>query len=393
MTTQAVDQIFVTIKHWLVFHSPGVIQPAVSLLLSVLPLLIIFPSLFAVTTVLERKGLGRMQNRYGPNRVGPYGFLQPLADGIKAIIKEDIVPIGADKLVHFLAPLLLVMTAFLEYAVIPVGRNMVVADMDSALVFFFAAGAAMEVSIFMAGWGSRNKYSLLGAMRAVAQMISYEAPLILSSIAVVMIAGSLSTTTIVERQAGYWGVWPYHWYVFTPWGMAGFILFMIAATAESNRSPFDLPEAESEIIAGYFTEYSGFKFALFFLGEYLGMFAISGLAVTLFLGGWAAPLSFLTFIPSWIWFFAKLMALIAGFIWIRGTLPRLRMDQLMNFAWKFMLPMTLVVIFSAGIWRFMPSGIVRWVVCAIPIVLLYLLLGRALMGGRKLEKRTYRFAE
>jgi NADH-quinone oxidoreductase subunit H len=393
MTTQAVDQIFVTIKHWLVFHSPGVIQPAVSLLLSVLPLLIIFPSLFAVTTVLERKGLGRMQNRYGPNRVGPYGFLQPLADGIKALIKEDIVPIGADKLVHFLAPLLLVMTAFLEYAVIPVGRNMVVADMDSALVFFFAAGAAMEVSIFMAGWGSRNKYSLLGAMRAVAQIISYEAPLILSSIAVVMIAGSLSTTTIVERQAGYWGVWPYHWYVFTPWGMAGFILFMIAATAESNRSPFDLPEAESEIIAGYFTEYSGFKFALFFLGEYLGMFAISGLAVTLFLGGWAAPLSFLTFIPSWIWFFAKLMALIAGFIWIRGTLPRLRMDQLMNFAWKFMLPMTLVVIFSAGIWRFMPSGVVRWVVCAIPIVLLYVLLGRALMGGRKLEKRTYRFAE
>jgi NADH-quinone oxidoreductase subunit H len=188
-------------------------------------------------------------------------------------------------------------------------------------------------------------------------------------------------------------VWPSHWYVFTPWGLAGFILFMIAATAESNRSPFDLPEGESEIIAGYFTEYSGFKFALFFLGEYLGMFAISGLAVTLFLGGWAAPLSILTFIPSWIRFFAKLMALIAGFIWIRGTLPRLRMDQLMNFAWKFMLPMTLVVIFSAGIWRFMPSGVVRWVVCAIPIVLLYLLLGRALMGGRKLEKRTYRFAE
>ena len=393
MTTQAFDQIFVTIKHWLVFHSPAVVQPAVSVLLSVLPLLVIFPSLFAVTTVLERKGLGRMQNRLGPNRVGPFGFLQPLADGVKALIKEDIVPIGADKLVHFLAPLLLVATAFLEYAVIPVGRNMVVADMDSALVFFFAAGAAMEVSVFMAGWGSRNKYSMLGAMRAVAQMISYEAPLILSSIAVVMIAGSLSTTTIVERQAGYWGVWPYHWYVFTPWGMAGFLLFMIAATAESNRSPFDLPEGESEIIAGYFTEYSGFKFALFFLGEYLGMFAISGLAVTLFLGGWAAPLSFLTFIPSWIWFFAKLMALISGFIWIRGTLPRLRMDQLMNFAWKFMLPMTLIVIFSAGIWRFMPSGIVRWVVCAVPIVLLYLLLGRALMGGRKLEKRTYRFAE
>ncbi|MFZ0663024.1 MAG: NADH-quinone oxidoreductase subunit NuoH [Acidobacteriaceae bacterium] len=392
MTAQAVDQIFVTIKHWLVFRSPAAIQPEVSVLLSVLPLLAIFPGLFALVTVLERKGLGRMQNRYGPNRVGPYGFLQPLADGIKALVKEDIVPIGADKLLHFLAPLLLVMTAFLEYAILPIGRNMVVADMDSGLVFFFAVSAAMELSIFMAGWSSRNKYSLLGAMRAVAQMISYEAPLILSAVAVVMAAGSLSTVTIVERQAGYSGFWP-HWYVLTPWGLAGFILFMIAATAESNRSPFDLPEAESEIIAGYFTEYSGFKFALFFLGEYLGMFAISGLAVTLFLGGWAAPFSFLTWIPSWIWFFAKLMVLIAGFIWVRGTLPRLRMDQLMNFAWKFMLPMTLVVIFSAGIWHFMPSGVIRWIVSAIPIAALYVLLGRVLASGRKFEKRTYRFAE
>lgn len=391
--TPAVDQIFVTLKHWLVFHSPTAIQPAVSVLLSIIPVLAIFPGLFAVTTVLERKGLARMQNRYGPNRVGPFGFLQPLADGLKSLTKEDIVPTGADRLAHFLAPLLLVMTAFLEYAVLPIGRNMTVADLDAGVLFFFAASAAMELSVFMAGWSSRNKYSMLGAMRAVAQMISYEAPLILSSIAVVMTAGSLSTVTIVEKQAGYYGVWPYHWYVFTPWGMAGFILFMIGATAESNRSPFDLPEGESEIIAGYFTEYSGFKFALFFLGEYLGMFAISGLAITLFLGGWAAPLSFLTVIPSWIWFFAKLLALIAVFIWIRGTLPRLRMDQLMNFAWKFMLPMTLVVILSAGIWRFLPQGVARWFICAVPIAGLYILLGRSLMGGRKLEKRTYRFAE
>jgi NADH-quinone oxidoreductase subunit H len=226
----------------------------------------------------------------------------------------------------------------------------------------------------------------------VAQMISYEAPLILSSVAVVMAAGSLSTVTIVDKQAGYSGIWP-HWYVLTPWGLAGFLLFMIAATAESNRSPFDLPEGESEIIAGYFTEYSGFKFALFFLGEYLGMFAISGLGITLFLGGWAAPFSFLTWVPSWIWFFSKLLVLIAVFIWVRGTLPRLRMDQLMNFAWKFMLPMTLMVIFSAGLWGFLPSGVLRWVICAAPIAGLYLLLGRILMSGQKLEKRTYRFAE
>ena len=388
----AFDQIFVTLKHWAVFHSPAAVQPAVSVILSVVPVLAIFPGLFAVTTILERKGLARIQNRYGPNRVGPFGFLQPLADGLKSLTKEDIVPRSADKLVHFVAPLLLVVTAFLEYAVLPVGRNMVVADLDAGVLYFFAVSAAMELSIFMAGWSSRNKYSMLGAMRAVAQMISYEVPLILSSVAVIMTAGSLSTVTIVERQAGYSGIWP-HWYVLTPWGLAGFILFMIAATAESNRSPFDLPEGESEIIAGYFTEYSGFKFALFFLGEYLGMFAISGLGITLFLGGWSAPFSFLTWVPSWMWFFAKLLALIAIFIWVRGTLPRLRMDQLMNFAWKFMLPMALVVILSAGAWRFLPEGVLRWVICAAPIGLLYVLLGRSLTGGQKLEKRIYRFAE
>lgn len=390
--TQALDQIFVTLKQWVMFHSPAALRPTVSVLLSVVPILAVFPGLFAVTTILERKGLARIQNRYGPNRVGPFGLLQPLADGLKSLTKEDIVPQSADKIVHFAAPLLLVMTAFLEFAVLPIGRNLVVADLDAGVLFFFAVSAAMELSIFMAGWSSRNKYSLLGAMRAVAQMISYEVPLILSSVAVIMIAGSLSTVTIVEEQAGYSGIWP-HWYVLTPWGLGGFILFMIAATAESNRSPFDLPEGESEIIAGYFTEYSGFKFALFFLGEYLGMFAISGLGITLFLGGWAAPFSFLTWVPSWFWFFAKLLALIAIFIWVRGTLPRLRMDQLMNFAWKFMLPMALVVILSAGVWRFLPEGVLRWVVCAAPIALLYVVLGRSLTASQKIQKRTYRFAE
>ena len=390
--TPALDQIFVTLKHWLVGRSPGAAQPAVSVLLSVIPILLIFPALFALTTVLERKGLGRIQNRYGPNRVGPCGFLQPLADGLKSLTKEDIVPRSADKVVHLLAPLVLVVASFLGYAVLPIGRNMVMANLDAGVLFFFAVGAVTELAVFMAGWSSRNKYSLLGAMRAMAQMISYEVPLILSSIAVIMTAGSLSTVTIVEKQAGYSGFWP-HWYVLTPWGLAGFILFMIAATAESNRSPFDLPEGESEIIAGYYTEYSGFKFALFFLAEYLGMFSISGLGVTLFLGGWAAPFSFLTWIPSWIWFFAKLMALIVVFIWVRGTLPRLRMDQLMNYAWKFMLPMALLVIVSAGAWRFMPSGVLRWVICMLPIAIAYVLLGRNLMSGKKIEKRIYRFAE
>jgi NADH-quinone oxidoreductase subunit H len=269
---------------------------------------------------------------------------------------------------------------------------MVAINLDAGVLYFFAVGSMVELSIFMAGWSSKNKYSLLGAMRAIAQMISYEVPLILSAVAVIMTVGSLSTVAIVEQQAGYAGIWP-HWFVFTPWGFAGFVLFMIAATAESNRSPFDLPEGESEIIAGYYIEYSGFKFALFFLGEYIGMFAISGLAITLFLGGWSAPFSFLSWIPSYLWFFAKLFALIAMFIWIRSTLPRLRMDQLMNFAWKFMLPMALLNLVNVGIWRFLPPGLSRWLVCAILVVVPYVLLGRGLVQSKKLEKRVYRFAE
>src|SRR5580692_5527185 len=386
------DQVFVSLKHWLLGYLPAAIEPAVSILLTTLPILLVFPVLFALTTVLERKGLGRIQNRYGPNRVGPYGILQPVADGLKSLTKEDIVPASADRAVHFLAPLVLLTVAFLPFAVLPMGRNMIAANLDAGVLFFFAIGAVSEISVFMAGWSSRNKYSLLGAMRAVAQMISYEVPLLLSSIAVIMAAGSLNTVEIVNKQAGFSGIFP-HWYVLTPWGFAGFVLFMIAATAETNRSPFDLPEGESEIIAGYYLEYSGFKFALFFLGEYLGMFAISGLGITLFLGGWSAPLPFLTWIPSYLWFFAKLLAMIVMFIWIRGTLPRLRMDQLMNFAWKFMLPMALLNLVTAGAWRFLPHGALRWLVCSLLVVVPYVLLGRGLTRGWKLEKRVYRFAD
>jgi NADH-quinone oxidoreductase subunit H len=389
----SLDQIFVTLNHWLAGFAPAAWQPIVSAVISIAGIIGVFASLFAVTTVLERKGLGRIQNRYGPNRVGPFGFLQPAADGIKALIKEDVVPRAADKVVHFLAPLMTVVPAFLVYAVLPIGRNMVLVDFDAGLLFFFAVGAATELSVFMAGWSSRNKYSLLGAMRAIAQMVSYEIPLILSAVTVIMIVGSLSLTKIVDAQAGFHAVGLPNWFVFTPWGFAGFVLFMIAATAETNRSPFDLPEGESEIIAGYYIEYSGFKFALFFLGEYMGLFAISGLGITLFLGGWHAPFEFLEVVPSWLWFFAKLLVLIAGFIWIRGTLPRLRMDQLMNFAWKFMLPMALINIISAAVWHFMPHGYERWLVGVALVVGPYVLLGRGLMEHKKIEKRTYQFAE
>jgi NADH-quinone oxidoreductase subunit H len=389
---QQADQIFVILQHRLVSYLPVEFQSIADVIISVIAIVLVFALLFAVTTVLERKGLGRIQNRYGPNRVGPAGFFQPLADGLKSLTKEDLVPRTADQMVHFMAPVLLVIAAFLAYAVLPVGRNMVLANLNAGILFFFAVGTLVELAVFMAGWSSRNKYSLLGAMRAIAQMISYEVPLVLASIVVIMAAGSLSTVSIVAMQTGYSGIWP-HWFVFTPWGFAGFNLFMIAATAESNRSPFDLPEGESEIIAGYYIEYSGFKFALFFLGEYLGMFATSGLAITLFLGGWAAPFSFLTWIPSYLWFFAKLLMLIVVFIWIRGTLPRLRMDQLMNFAWQFMLPMTLINVFAAGLWHFMPAGVVRWLVCAVVLIIPAILLSRGLKQGKKFAARTYRFAE
>ena len=189
---EAVDQIFVAAKHWLVSLAPEAWQPWVSVLLSIAALMVVFGTLFAVTTVLERKGLGRIQNRFGPNRVGPFGILQPLADGIKALVKEDIVPRVADRVVHFLAPVVMIIPPFLALAVLPFGRNMTFVEFDAAILFFFAVGASMELAVFMAGWSSRNKYSLLGAMRAIAQMISYEIPLILSSVSVIMIVGSLS---------------------------------------------------------------------------------------------------------------------------------------------------------------------------------------------------------
>jgi NADH-quinone oxidoreductase subunit H len=386
------DQIFVLLLHWIVSYLPAPWQHPVSVLLCVAVIVAVYPALFALAVLMERKGLGRMQNRYGPNRVGPFGILQPVADGIKSLTKEDIVPRNSDALVHFIAPLVLVVAVFMGFAVMPMGRNMVLVNLDASLLFFFAMGASTELSVFMAGWSSRNKYSLLGAMRAVAQMISYEVPLLLSTVGVVMITGSLSLVDIVDAQNRYsWGL--AHWNVFKPWGLAGFVMFVIASMAETNRSPFDLPEGESEIIGGYFTEYSGFKFALFFLGEYVGMFGIAGLGTTLFLGGWTAPLAVLSWVPSWIWFFAKVELWICFFIWVRGTLPRLRQDQLMNFAWKFLLPLTLVNLLVAAEWRFVEGVWVRWIVGMVIVVGTYVLMGRVGMRREKLGPRSYRYAE
>jgi NADH-quinone oxidoreductase subunit H len=394
----ALDQVFVSLQHWLVAFAPASLQPFASIVLIIAVLMAVFGTCFALTTIMERKTLGRMQNRLGPNRVGPFGLLQPIADGVKMLIKEDIVPFSADKTVHLLAPIMLAGPVWLAFAVLPFGRNMTAIELDAGILFFFAIGSMSELAVFMAGWSSQNKYSLVGAMRAIAQMISYEVPLVLASIPVVMAAGSMSLPDIVQAQGGYALGWVPRWNVFTPWGLAGFALFLIAAAAESNRCPFDLPEGESELIAGYLTEYSGFKYALFFLGEYLGLFAVTGLAVTLFLGGWQAPAAWLQWLPSWGWFAAKFSALIFLFIWARATWPRLRLDQLLNFAWKMLVPLALINLFVAvawwksAAWRFPAALEIRWLLCAILLAIPYVWLGRT-WNGTALTQRQYTYAE
>jgi NADH-quinone oxidoreductase subunit H len=396
MSGNSVDQAFVSLKGWLlsfVSAAPDWVQGVVSSLISISAVLGVFMTLFALISVLERKILGRIQNRYGPNRVGPFGLFQPIADGIKLLIKEDIVPTRADKAVHFLAPIMMAAPTILALGVIPYGRNMTAFSIDGGILFFFAVGSATELAVFMAGWGSNNKFSMLGAMRAIAQMVSYELPLILTVLPAVMIVGSLSADAIVQAQAGYSLGFVPRWFVFTPWGGAAFILFFVSGLVESNRTPFDVPEGESEIVAGHMTEYSGFKYAIFFLAEYFGMFAVSGLAVTLFLGGWHAPLPFLEIIPSYVCFFAKLGALLFVFIWIRGTLPRMRVDHVMNFAWKFMMPMAFTCIIAAATWHYQSHGLAGWLWSLAIVAGVYLALSRVLGTGKNLATRTYRFAE
>lgn len=356
----------------------------------------VFAGGFALLSLVERKTLARMQNRIGPNRAGWFGILQPVADGIKMLTKEDIVPAKAEWFLHLAAPVLIVLPSILALGVIPYGREWTPVPLELGLLFFFSVGALTELAVFMAGWASGSKFPMLGAMRAISQMVSYELPLIISALGVVMVSGSLSLPDIVQKQGGYnLGFIP-AWNLFTPWGLVAGLVFFIASIAEANRSPFDLPEGESEIVAGHMTEYSGFKYALFFMGEYLGLFAISGLGITLFLGGWQAPLPGLGFVPSWIWFFAKLVVIIFMFLWIRGTFPRVRIDQLMRFGWLCMIPMALLTIPAAGIWTIMNReghGFLAWGITVplllIPWVILTVLYNRRMAPAT----RTYRFAD
>ncbi|MEE2614689.1 MAG: NADH-quinone oxidoreductase subunit NuoH [Verrucomicrobiota bacterium] len=383
------------------------------ILLATVPLLVIFPTMFALTTWVERKALARIQNRIGPNKVGVpmsryggklslFGLGQPAADGIKMLFKENIVPTGADRLFHLLAPILSLIPAMLVLCFLPLNfpwltdeQNSVKAFMlDGAVIFFFAITGLNTLAVFMAGWASRNKYSLLGGMRAIAQMVSYEIPLVLSAVVVVMTVGSLNAGEIAKSQDGW------NWFVFSPWGLAAFIIFFIASLAETNRSPFDLPEAESEIIAGYFTEYSGFKFALFFLGEYIAMFAISGLAVTLFLGAGDGPGAEVYPSLKVIWFLAKICVLIGIMIWLRGTLPRLRVDQLMSFAWKFLMPLSILNIFITGFaWHAENNNeeygfTIKAIIWTASLLILYLTAkGLDKVNRANIKPRTYQYGE
>jgi NADH-quinone oxidoreductase subunit H len=300
--------------------------------------------LFAVFVVLtliwlERKNAARIQDRIGPNRVGPFGLLQPIADTIKMLIKEDIVPTNADGLVHLLAPMVTAAPAVLVFAVLPFGRGMTPADLNIGALWIVSVASIATVGIFMAGYGSNNKFALLGGMRAVAQAVSYEIPQVLTIVPIVMMVGSMSLVKIVEAQSTMWFIWAF------PVGPIAFVVYYISALAEVNRTPFDIPEGESEIVAGHHTEYSGMKWGLFYVAEYFNFFIICAIATTLFFGGWQGP----GFLPSYVWFIAKVYILIWIGMWIRMTLPRMRVDQLMKFAWKVLVPIALVNIVLAGL--------------------------------------------
>ncbi len=307
----------------------------VDIILTIIKLSFFLVALLAWTALLpwvERRILGFMQDRHGPNRVGPLGILQPVADGIKLLFKEEIVPARADRVLFILAPVFLLVTALVSFAVIP--TPYIISDLNIGVLYILAFSSLGVYGILMAGWASNSKFALLGGLRAVAQLISYELSLGLSIVGVVMIVGSFSLVEIVEAQS------KVPFIIFQP---LGFIIFLISAVAETRRIPFDLPEAESTLVAGFHTEYSSIKFAFFFLSEYIHITIIGAMAVLLFFGGWRGPL-----LPPVVWFLIKVFIFIFIFIWIRGTLPRLRYDQLMDFGWKVLMPLALVNVLLTG---------------------------------------------
>ena len=303
---------------------------------------------------IERRGMGRMQSRLGPNRTGPFGLLQPVADAVKVLLKENIVPTTADKIVHWLAPVVAFAPVLVIFAVVPFQNGAMLADLNIGILYVVAVSSIATVGVFMAGWGSGNKYSLLGAMRNVAAVVSYEIPMVLAIVGVVIVSGSLSMNQIVTGQdIPYILVQP-----------LGFLIFFIAACAEINRSPFDLMEADSELTAGFHTEYSGMKFAMFYLVEYAEAIAMSAIIATLFLSGWRGP-----WLPPWLWFIIKTFVVFFVMVWTRTTLPRVRIDQLMGLAWKFLFPLALINLFVTAIQVVVWPDISQWIFVIVNIAI------------------------
>ena len=320
-------------------------------------ILVLGPLGMMLFTWVERRGIAYAQNRRGPNRVGPFGLFQPISEAIKTMTKEDITPEGADRWVHFLAPVVMMVSVVLIFAVIPLGP-LYPSDIDIGVLWIVGVASLHAVGALMAGWGSNNKFALLGGMRAAAQLISYEIPQVMSLVAIVMWVGSMNIRAVIDHQNDFFGM---GWHVFTPIGLLAFVLFWIASLAEGERTPFDIPEAESEIVAGIMTEYSGMKFAVFYLANYMGNLAICAVAAGAFLGGGHGPgttlgIPVLSPLLGIIYFILKVFGLFLFMVFIRATLPRLRVDQMMAFAWKFLLPLALVNIFSTGLW----IAITRW---------------------------------
>ncbi len=304
-------------------------------ILIVAGVLIVMLTIAAILIWVERRMLALWQDRYGPNRVGPFGLLQSVADMVKIFFKEDWIPPFADKPVFIIAPAIVVATVLMSFAIIPFAPGIHVIDLNIGILFFLGMSSLGAYSIVLGGWSSDNKYSLLGALRGSAQMISYEVFMGISLLGVVMLTGSFSLVDIVNAQQKMWFVVPQ---------IVGFVIFLIAGIAETHRLPFDIPEAESELIAGYHSEYSGMKFGMFFVGEYLGITLVSALITTLFFGGWLGP----SFLPGVIWFFIKTFVFILFFVLLRAGLPRPRYDQLMEYGWKFLLPLSLLNLLVTG---------------------------------------------
>lgn len=306
----------------------------------------------AYATYFERKVIGHMQVRLGPMRVGPHGLLQPIADGVKLFFKEDIIPSAADKTVFQIAPLVAVFATLSSLAVIPFFDIFYIANINVGLLYLFAMSSLGAYSLIMSGWGSNSKYALLGGLRSSAQVVSYEIAMAFSLVSIMLMAGSMNLIEIVQAQQQYW----YGMYLFPQ--IVAYVVFMIAAFAETNRTPFDLPEAESELVAGYFVEYSGMRFALFFLGEYIGMIVMSSLAVVCFWGGWTLPpilielIPPLAMVPGIVWFILKVYFHIFLFYWVRATLPRYRYDKLMSLGWKILIPVALANLVVTSILKF-----------------------------------------